>query len=505
MWKPVLLCFATWVVLFQSTASSSATENNFTASGTFDMLVVLPYRFQPREYFSPQKFPDASGREYPSGVLSLVLDEHPSRWFKFHSESLFDVDGTSLNTRGGVYNYDQVFQHKLYGVKFEEAWMRADLGALSAKIGIQKFAWGKLDALAPNDIVNPIELYNPFLSGLSGIRDSEVGIPAAQIGYYVSNSSNRYMPSESSFDGIWIPMYVPTRLSFLGERWFPSTLQANNVVEVNGMPVGVSVGLDNANPPARRLEHPSVGLKMGNTWEGLDLDFYYYYGYQTGFRTDAEAAIVPIASVPPGFNVQVATTLRPMFRRLQSFGSAAATTVGPFGLRAEVAFLKNQLFSRDLVKEVTVPSLVDELLLSIGSLERGGRRVPVQLPPLEVASDTVRSGASIDWTILKTVFIAQVNQTNILHPSRNLVTPPSETRALLTVRRSFLDNDLQLTVSGLYSIQGGDSFLEPTLQYRWNDHLSLTVGNLFIAGPRGTFLGEFKDNKEVFLRLRTSF
>src|SRR5713226_55924 len=238
-----------------ATVSAEADET-WTVHGSNDLIVVVPEKFRPREYFSPRKYPDLPGREYPSGTFSLALEDRPSHWLKFYSLSLFDVDGTALNTKGGVYNYDDVFQHKLYGAKFEEAYADLSLGPLGLKVGIQKFSWGKLDALAPNDILNPIEAYNPLLDGLSGIRRSKIGIPAVQAGYYLTSESS-YLPSETTVQAVWIPFYVPPRFDSLGERWFPPTLGADNKLVVNGTPVDLKLALDNAPPPRRTLDHSS--------------------------------------------------------------------------------------------------------------------------------------------------------------------------------------------------------------------------------------------------------
>jgi hypothetical protein len=497
-WAGVLLLSS--AALFVS--ASARGEESWTAHGSYDLIVVVPEKFRPREYFSPRKYSDLQGREYPSGTFSLALEDRPAPWLKFYSLSLFDVDGTALNTKGGVYNYDDVFQHKLFGAKFEEAYADLALGPLGLKVGIQKFAWGKLDALAPNDILNPIEAYNPLLDGLSGIRQSKIGIPAVQAGYYLTSESS-YLPSETTVQAVWIPFYVPLRFDSLGERWFPPTLGANNKLVVNGTPVDLRLALKNSPPPSRTLDHSSFALRFATTFSGVDLDAYCFNGYQTGFRADGDVLVTLAGLLPPEFHADASVIVRPLFRRLQSLGMAAATTLGPFGLRAEFAFQKKALFSRSLENQLESTTVVDDLTLLLTGL--GGRRSAVSIPPLEKASDAVLAGVGIDYSIGGYFLLLQVNQTEILHPQGHLISKTAETLPIASIRKTFFRNRLEMFINGAYDIQAGYSFLEPTFTYSPGDHWTVALGYLKIAGPKNSLLGMFHDNDEGFTRLKWSF
>ena len=491
-------------VVFAMVAATpnSHADQQWSIHGGYDLIVVAPEKLRLRDYFSPRKFPNSKGREYPSGTLNVVLEGHPFGWLKFYSQSLMDTDGTALNTRGGVYNYHDVFQHKLYGAKFEEAFGEADLGRLGLKVGIQKFAWGKLDALAPNDITNPLEAYNPLLAGLAGIRDSEIGVPAVQLGYYLTNDRSALMPSETTIQTIWEPFYVPPRYDYIGERWFPPTLNANQNIDVNGVPIALAIALHNSNPPAR-LNRPTLGFRIANTWSNFDLDLYYYYGYQTGFRADATAQAFLRNVFPLMFGANVDANVLPLFKRLQSLGMAGATSFGPFGIRGEIAVQKNVLFARDLQNAFTAPTGLGGLQSLLPVLL--GQPLPVPVPALEIASDAIRSGASADYSTHGYLFLLQVNETDLKRHVRDIITPRHETAVIGTIRKSYLESRLQFAINGLYSIQAADSFLEPTFAYQFTDNLSATLGYLKLAGPRKTTLGQFHDNDEVFLRARYTF
>lgn len=497
-----LMLLGLFAPIVAMTATRTHADQAWSIHGGYDLIVVAPQHMRLRDYLSPRKFPITKGREYPSGTLNVVLEGHPFGWLRLYSQSLMDTDGTALNTRGGIYNYHDVFQHKLYGAKFEEAFGEIDLGGFGLKAGLQKFAWGKLDALAPNDVTNPLEAYNPLLAGLAGIRDSEIGVPAVQLGYYLANDWGALLPSETTLQTIWQPFFVPPRYDSIGERWFPPTLNANQNLDVNGVPVALAIALRNSNPPAR-LNRPTLGFRIANTWSNFDLDLYYYYGYQTGFRADATAQAFLVNLLPPAFGANVDAAVLPLFKRLQSLGMAGATSFGPFGFRAEVAAQKNVLFARDLGNAFTAPGGLDGLQSLLPALL--GETIPVPVPPLQIASDAIRSGASADYATHGYLFLLQVNEADLKKHVRGMLAPRHETQLIGTIRKSYLESRLQFAINGLYSIQAADSFLEPTFAYQFTDNFSATLGYLKLAGPRKSLLGQFHDNDEVFLRARYSF
>lgn len=98
-----------------------------------------------------------------------------------------------------------------------------------------------------------------------------------------------------------------------------------------------------------------------------------------------------------------------------------------------------------------------------------------------------------------------MNETDLKRHLRDIITPRHETQFIGTIRKSYLESRLQFAINGLYSIQAGDSFLEPTFAYQFTDNFSATLGYLKLAGPRKSMLGEFHDNDEAFLRARYAF
>ena len=80
-----------------------------------------------------------------------------------------------------------------------------------------------------------------------------------------------------------------------------------------------------------------------------------------------------------------------------------------------------------------------------------------------------------------------------------------ETRFSASVRRTFLADRLELQLRGAYAVERQYWFLLPRASYLLRDDLRVRLGYLLIGGMRESFLGQFRDNDEVFLEARFSF
>jgi hypothetical protein len=391
---------------------------------------------------------------------------------------------------------------------------------LDIKMGLQKFAWGVLDAFAPNDIVDPQELYDPFLAGLSGIRYSEFGIPAIQFGYQLLNSTHELLPAETTLQAAYIPIYVPLRFPSVGERWYPTTAQAvtttsgaatlpaGTTITYNGQTFsGVSGTLTtttltrNASPPGP--DHPSFAAHVASNYSTVDLEGYYYYGFQTGLDALNRLGTYTLSPINGVLNAVASSDLAvfPFFQRFQSIGGAASAPLGPIGVRGEFAFQQNALFSKDLTSLVQETSNAEVLNLIEQALRIAG---PLRIP-LMVPANAVQSGVSADYAYESWYFEFQINQSNIMTDQVGLIEPKFETRLIPTISKSFFRNTVHLTVNGLYSLQARYWFFEPLLSYNYSDNTVITLGGLMLGGPLDTVLGQFPGNDEAFIRIVYSF
>ncbi len=520
VWRGLALA-AFSLAFFASPAEALFTYDSWSVDGYYDQIIVVPSRFYWQQYVDPSLPNDElKGREYPSGFLNLETKGDPTPWLHLYSFTVFGEDGTAFVPRCQVYGYTETFQHTMCGLKFEESYAEMTFGPLDIKLGLQKFPWGVLDAFAPNDVVDPQELYDPFLAGLAGIRYSEFGIPAIQFGYQILNSTHEYLPAETTIQAAYIPIFVPSRFPNVDERWYPTTAQA--VVTTSGqatLPAGTTITFDgrsfnavggslttttvtrNASPPG--LDQPSFAARLASHWSKVDVEGYYYYGFQTGL--DALNRLGTYTISPIGNVLSAIATsdlvVFPFFERFQSAGGAISAPVGPIGLRGEFAVQHNALFSKDLTSLVNEEASTEVINLVEQALHIAGPgRIPLMIP-----ADAVQSGIAADYAFETWYFEFQINQSNIMTNQTGLIEPKFETRLIPTISKSFLRNTLHLTVSGLYSLQARYWFFEPLLAYDYSDRLTITVGGLMLGGPLDTVIGQFAGNDEAFVRIRYSF
>jgi hypothetical protein len=493
--------------------------DGWSVDGSYDQIIVIPANFYLDQYIHPTTANEKQ-REYPSGFLNLETKGDPTPWLHLYSYTIFGEDGTAFATRCQVYGYTETFQHTMCGLKFEESYAETTWGGLDIKMGLQKFAWGVLDAFAPNDIVDPQELYDPFLAGLSGIRYSEFGIPAIQFGYQLLNSTHELLPAETTLQAAYIPIYVPLRFPSVGERWYPTTAQAvtttsgaatlpaGTTITYNGQTFsGVSGTLTtttltrNASPPGP--DHPSFAAHVASNYSTVDLEGYYYYGFQTGLDALNRLGTYTLSPINGVLNAVASSDLAvfPFFQRFQSIGGAASAPLGPIGVRGEFAFQQNALFSKDLTSLVQETSNAEVLNLIEQALRIAG---PLRIP-LMVPANAVQSGVSADYAYESWYFEFQINQSNIMTDQVGLIEPKFETRLIPTISKSFFRNTVHLTVNGLYSLQARYWFFEPLLSYNYSDNTVITLGGLMLGGPLDTVLGQFPGNDEAFIRIVYSF
>ena len=111
------------------------------------------------------------------------------------------------------------------------------------RIGIQKFAWGRLDEINPTDNLNPED----FRHGITADEiDRKIGVPALRANTY-SDIVNVELA--------WIPWFVPYRLPTPEERWFPGVLQPPSSIDT-----GTSAGPDAAGSSSVSPVRPCANL-----------------------------------------------------------------------------------------------------------------------------------------------------------------------------------------------------------------------------------------------------
>jgi len=88
------------------------------------------------------------------------------------------------------------------------------------------------------------------------------------------------------------------------------------------------------------------------------------------------------------------------------------------------------------------------------------------------------------------------------------VAAPDELRHTVTLRvtKMLWYQTLKLSFFGYWGISEEDYYLRPSVEYTFSDNVRITVGGNVVDGQQpNTMFGQFRDNSNVYLRLRRSF
>lgn len=460
--------------------------------------------------------------------LRLHVGVELAKWVRFDATTVGTNGGPTLKAdRAGVYSWNGVFQDISPAVEFDEAYLSMVLPSVDLRLGIQKVAWGKLDRTQPNNLINPIAYFDPFLAEEA---EERIGVPALQASYYLPETAA--IPPESRLTVVWVPKYVPPRFPLAtcdvqgnashcdAERWFPPAgvptpnffVPPGLITLPDGSPspgfnVPLAFRVRNVAPPATRLNDSTVGVRYSALIRDVDLALYYFHGFdiEPGFNLTAQVFGQPDPSLANPFHVKDlsgATTLSPEFHRIDSWGADFAYAFDRFTVRGEGAFVSGRPFPRDLRDLVTNPqALAGEIKNALTALTQGAGQATVLLPPATVIHSAAEWGLGVDYVYEGYLLLLQVNQTDVLHNDVDLLIKNVETRLLANLRKSFLADRLQTQLIGMHAIESDYTLIRPTLLYRLTDNLNAQVGYLFIAGRAGSLIGQYRRNDEGFVRL----
>ena len=466
-----------------------------------------------REVFEEDR---ASTHERTLEQLKVRAAASFTDWLRFDSTTIGTNGGPTLKSdRAGVHNLDDTFQDISPAVEFDEAYVDVFLPAVDLRLGKQKVAWGKLDRSQPNDLINPQSYTDPFVQEE---EERKIGVPALQASYYLPQTFGA--PPESRVTAVWVPAYVPYRFPIAScqvsgrqshcdiERWFPPagvpppsiTIPGNTLPGGQSVTVPLAFRTENTPTPAVRLENSEIGLRYAANIRNADCAVYYYHGFdaQPAFRFTAQAVGSRDLTTLSG-----ATTLSPLFRTIDSGGADFAYAFDRFTLRGEGAFVDGRPFPIDLSFLISDPiQLRNSILEALSKLPPSGTgTAPVQLPDSFAVRNALEWGIGADYLYEGYFLLLQVQQTDVLHNDKKLLIKDVDTRLLLNLRKSFLQDTLQSQLVAEHAIESDYTLVRPLLRYRVTDHIAATAGYVFIAGRSSSLIGQYKHNDEGWLSL----
>lgn len=451
-------------------------------------------------------------KERPTTQLGLEFTSKVSTWSGAKILLRGVDDGTVKDPCNGrlFTEFDRIYQDKNPYVSPDEAYVDFYAGKVDFRLGIQKFAWGRLDEINPTDVLNPEDFTQ---GGTNEEIERKIGIPAVRTNVY-SDVVN--------VEVAWVPRFVPYRLPTPEERWFPGVFKPPPFIDA-GPTVGdvpVAARYNDIDLPAFTLKNSEAGIRISKYIAGWDLSVSYFSGYDTMPVMDGPTDLAVELKDPLAldYGLSLAITFEPALHRMNVFGFDFTTTAGSFTIRGEYAYFRNKYYNRTLdsvLEQEVTPArqkeIFDEFLRNyIDSGYTLTRQTFHIDPELNIRMDSMRYGLGVDYIHGDTSVSVQVIQEYI--PSYDRDRPVYfnknglDTLVTFLFKRFFLQNTLELNLRAAYDIEFKDSIIKPSLKYNFTDSLQGTVGLIILGGKYSdSLIGQFADNDEAYVQLRCSF
>jgi len=207
--------------------------------------------------------------------------------------------------------------------KIDDAHLNFYFPKAEVTLGYSKVFWGKLDQLAPTDIVNPLDISRVFLEAER--KEAKLAVPLFMI-------SPRF-GQESRLDLILVPFFEEGIYDEFNEKTSPF-----NVVDfpapLDQLPVEEEL-------PSRDLENMEYGGRFSSTFREVDWSLYYFRGfcdfplYRLTYRFN------------PILNKMAPDKIKAEYRKNTMFGYDFEFVEGKWGIRGEGAFFADQGFQKE--------------------------------------------------------------------------------------------------------------------------------------------------------------
>jgi hypothetical protein len=501
----------------------------------------------------------ANQRPQLTGVVRLDGSLVPG--VRIRTEFRGVLGGPPEGGHAGFRNWVHAFQNASPSLEVREASVEVRRGRLSGRLGIQHFAWGKLDGLPPTDVLNPRDFHDPFVTEF---EEAKIGVPALQGTVDLPDPWPNVL-RELRATLAYIPFAVPPRLPLRAERWFPTGTTLGDELTIGRRPIetGLDRGLDRrcaklrrmgktdpfcppgtepppdvsvtndvdvhlslrtaSRRPPLRFDTGGFAVRLSGRLGQADWNLYHYTGPETAPNLSMRSAHItlsqPVVARPskdlrltvPSLHAR--TTLRQEYGLIHMTGADWAQALGGFTLRAEGAYFQDRPYLRNTADLVSAEGLgalrirgpfLDQALTRGCSAARPCRG-RVALGQLFPRGDAVEWGVGVD-TLYQGVFaLLQLNQIVQLDATPQLLIDDPETRFTALVRRQFLQDRLELELRTAYTVDSGGWFVFPRVSYAVTDALRVRLGYLALGGPARSFLGQYAANDEVVLQARYSF
>ncbi|MDR0374386.1 MAG: hypothetical protein LBH85_01500 [Treponema sp.] len=346
-------------------------------------------------------------------------------------------------------------------ITFDEAYLRAYLGALEIEGGLRKLTWGKADSFGPLDVINPLDYSE--ITDASDALNMKIARPlvhaTARFGQF------------SKLEVVFVPTFEPHRFASEG-RWRleqMKTLQ-DMIAAAAQSPGGQSILLQ---PDVSKLNYAQAGLRFTTTIGSSDIGAQYYYG-----RLPTPAIKLSFAAP----QLSAPSKIELLYNPYHHIGVDYAQVLFGFNVRVEFA-----------------ANITDDL---------GGDNAEVYNPNLAWSAGFDRDlvwGINLNLQANETVRLFHENiQNGPLSQDVEADSAITSTRITAILSKKFLRDELEARFVALWEVEVKDFFLMPSIIWTRDAVQVEVAGGIFTGDEKGQF-GQYHKNNFVKVGLTYSF
>jgi hypothetical protein len=331
------------------------------------------------------------------------------------------------------------------GTGIHEAWLEHVGNGWDARIGRQIIIWGKADGVQITDIISPPDYTESVTRTLDEIRMPVDAVKLRLLGQWADTEL------------IWIPKFRAGVLATGDNPWALEQSPSQNV----------RVSSACSDEPGFSLADSEVALKVSAYLPGWDVAASIFY------TRDDFPAMHRAVSVQEG---EFRVTYAPKYHRMTVFGLEFSRPWSDFVFRSEAACYLGRYFE---------PASVFEN--------------PVQKNSLKWLGGVDWTPGS-DWTIT-----AQLVGEHVFGHSQKLNQAANIYLTTLNISKKLLNQTLTLSNMLYCNMNQGDFFDQVKADYAVTDALHFLAGADLFDGCRHGQYGRYKDNTQVWIRVKYSF
>lgn len=346
-------------------------------------------------------------------------------------------------------------------INLNELYLNLWAGIFEISLGAQKVSWGRVDALAPTDNINPIN-YKEF--DILDFSNMKTAIPMLKTNVYLFDD---YLQVE----GIFIPVFFSSVFPDDSD-WAFYRPSLPETIEMGPQTFNMVYAFTDAVYPEMVPENFEAGLRIGSSVLGCDFSASYFYTWDDNPSIHQSEDIDFDAG-------EVNITLTPEYHRLHIVGLDFATAILDLGIRAEGAFF----FTEDLNGE-------DEAIADPKLKWAIGADLPI-----------------LDYFSINLQFSEEIQNLNFT----DLDDVKTINSIIGGLSGNFFEETLTIMLGGICNIYSDDEetsvdfLLIPQVDCLYFDSLTLTLGAQIFGGDETSMLGNFDNNDTLFVKAKYSF